>query len=698
MASVLNWVNKQVANAQSAVKKVVEAEEIPINGSRYRVVRKLGEGGYAFVYLVEDVDTGREYALKKMIAGDKEAQEIAKMEIKIMRSYKNAPNLVRYFGSCMKNVQGRRMTEYFVLMELCKRGALLDQITERIENDRYYSERQILRMFRQTCKAVSWFHTRNPPIQHRDLKIENLLMTADGTIKLCDFGSCTVRSKKYTTRSEILQEEERIQKYTTNCYMAPEMADLYKHEVISEKVDIWALGCILYVMAFFEHPFQDKGALAIINGTYKVPSGHKYSSALPAMIKNILVKKPKKRPDIQKLLQMIDLWEDSLDSGKKPDFKGLMTSKATKGGSASASASASDGESSEDEKEKERRKAAKRARKKLEKKKKKEMEKKEKEAKQRALEAAARRQARRKAKSGQQNYDDFEVDWSKQSGGGSAKAPQQPQADEAEFDVDWDEGMGANGANGNSANGTSSKQSWDPFEDDSKPSTGGDIFSVLESSNDSKSKPSMPRAPSGVNVSSSSGPRPPSSSGMRPPSSSNIQRSLSQTVHPSYNQPPPQHMHHQSFIPQQNVYGMQQGYAHSMGRGHMQNWQGANPYMMQQQHQQQQYYMYQNQHMSQRSFARQNSAGAAQLHPPSQQPTRAHSTGDINSLADAFSNTGFQQSQPSAQQQQPATNGNNFNSDPFANVGFTDHTPQKPKNKEQKEKDIFESLGEFGGF
>lgn len=47
-------------------------------------------------------------------------------------------------------------------------------------------------IFYQTCKAVAHMHSQTPPIQHRDLKIENLLISAEGTIKLCDFGSATV--------------------------------------------------------------------------------------------------------------------------------------------------------------------------------------------------------------------------------------------------------------------------------------------------------------------------------------------------------------------------------------------------------------------------------------------------------------------------------------------------------------------------
>lgn len=70
-----------------------------------------------------------------------------------------------------------------------------------------------------------------PPVAHRDLKIENVLVAADGSLRLCDFGSATTRVQAYTTREEICREEEIIQKFSTAMYRAPEMADLYLKRV-----------------------------------------------------------------------------------------------------------------------------------------------------------------------------------------------------------------------------------------------------------------------------------------------------------------------------------------------------------------------------------------------------------------------------------------------------------------------------------
>ena len=98
---------------------------------------------------------------------------------------------------------------------------------------------------------------------HRDLKIENVLKSQDGAWKLCDFGSCTRKcySSKLTAEEREAAAEE-IEKVTTPIMRAPEQLDLFKGYPLTDKIDIWALACIMYTLMYHKSPFEPGQKLA----------------------------------------------------------------------------------------------------------------------------------------------------------------------------------------------------------------------------------------------------------------------------------------------------------------------------------------------------------------------------------------------------------------------------------------------------
>jgi AP2-associated kinase len=128
-------------------------------------------------------------------------------------------------------------------------------------------------------------HSKTPPVTHRDLKIENVLL-ADGLFKLCDFGSCTteVVPPKALSVQEIRKIEEEIAKFTTLQYRAPEQCDLYQRRGLNEKVDIWALGVLLYKLCFYITPFEESGKMGIMSGIVNIPSHPTYSQEMKNLI------------------------------------------------------------------------------------------------------------------------------------------------------------------------------------------------------------------------------------------------------------------------------------------------------------------------------------------------------------------------------------------------------------------------------
>src|SRR3989338_2184953 len=175
---------------------------VPMGRRLLRVLGTLGTGGFAKVYEVEEVTTGVRYALKKSTAPDESAQRLLKREANIARLLPRHPNIVRLVDSMVVLPQdaesfggwlGPFRTDrplVLLLMELCNGRGLVD-LVERITVDaRVFSEKFILTSFLEVCEAVHVLHSMEPPIVHRDIKVENVLIH-DGHMKLADFGSCT---------------------------------------------------------------------------------------------------------------------------------------------------------------------------------------------------------------------------------------------------------------------------------------------------------------------------------------------------------------------------------------------------------------------------------------------------------------------------------------------------------------------------
>ncbi|KAL3832900.1 hypothetical protein ACJIZ3_007636 [Penstemon smallii] len=272
----------------------LEGRVIDIGNFKVQVRNAIAEGGFSCVYLARDAIHGsKQYALKHIICNDEESQELVLKEISVMKSLKGHPNVVTLSAHAFFDMG--RTNEALLLMEYCEKS-LVNVLESRGAG--FFEEKQILTIFRDVCNAVFAMHCQTPPIAHRDLKAENLLLGSDGLWKLCDFGSTSTNHKRFEKPEEMGIEEDNIRKHTTPAYRAPEMWDLFRRELINEKVDIWALGCLLFRIAYFKLAFDGESKLQILNGNYRIPDLPKYSTSLTDLIRDMLQSSPDDRPDI----------------------------------------------------------------------------------------------------------------------------------------------------------------------------------------------------------------------------------------------------------------------------------------------------------------------------------------------------------------------------------------------------------------
>ncbi|XP_047515483.1 cyclin-G-associated kinase isoform X2 [Pieris napi] len=280
---------------------------VEIGNMKLRVKKVIAEGGFAFVFVAQDVATGTEYALKRLMAADEQANKNIIQEISLLKKLSGHPNIIKYIAASFidKTKTSHGMSEYLLLTDLCSGGSLMEALQHK---GQAFPLPTILRVFYQTCKAVHHMHNQVPPIAHRDLKLENFLISNEGTIKLCDFGSATTEVYSPNPSWSANQRnmlEENLAQFTTPMYRAPEMLDTWDNRKIDHAVDVWALGCILYTLCYMQHPFEDSAKLAILNGNYTLnPNDQKYK-CFHEIISGCLTVNPEVRLSISGVLERL---------------------------------------------------------------------------------------------------------------------------------------------------------------------------------------------------------------------------------------------------------------------------------------------------------------------------------------------------------------------------------------------------------
>jgi serine/threonine protein kinase len=306
----MNWLKKSLGVGHTPI-----ALEFEFRGEKNKVTTTtlLAEGGYSFVYLArQSQPPHRQFAAKKVLTQDEETRGIAEMELQVLEQLAGEPGVVGYFGSCCKLLPNTTHREYWMLLEFCPNGSLIDLLYAKGKKPGEFERRpplpeaRVLEIFESIVTGVQAMHAQSPPVAHRDLKMENVLSTQAHEYVLCDFGSAsTAVLPAERSRREVIEEEERVAKYSTASYRAPEMVDLYRKHEVGLKVDVWALGCILYALCFREHPFASESVLQILNASFTIPADSPFTAQMHTVIRAMLAPDPAERPAASRVLKVV---------------------------------------------------------------------------------------------------------------------------------------------------------------------------------------------------------------------------------------------------------------------------------------------------------------------------------------------------------------------------------------------------------
>ena len=234
---------------------------------RYHVVRKLGAGGMANVYLAEDQELGRRVAIK--ILNDRHANDEQFVE-RFRREAKNAaalshPNIVSIYD------RGEAEGTYYIAMEFLDGRTLKELVISRGPAPVTVS----VEYARQILQALRFAHRHG--IVHRDIKPHNVLVDAEGRVKVTDFGIARAGASQMTEAGSIIGTAQ---------YLSPEQA---RGSAVDQRSDVYSLGIVLYELLTGTVPF---------NGDTPVEIAMKHLSAVPEPPST-------KRPEIPRDLDLI---------------------------------------------------------------------------------------------------------------------------------------------------------------------------------------------------------------------------------------------------------------------------------------------------------------------------------------------------------------------------------------------------------
>ena len=271
---------------------------------RYKIIKTIGEGGMANVYLANDEILNREVAVKVLrgdLAEDDKFVRRFQREA-ISASSLNHPNIVEVYDV------GEDNGLYFIVMEYISGVTLKNLVKKRGK----LSLTEIVDIMKQLTSGIACAHKNN--IIHRDIKPQNVMILDNGKIKITDFGIATALNSIEMTQTNSVMGSVH--------YLPPEQAN---GKATTVKSDIYSLGILMYELLTGSVPFKGETAVEVAMKQLKedLPSVVKKNPEIPQSVENILIKacakNPKNRYDsVEEMQSDIDVCLDEAHANDKP--------------------------------------------------------------------------------------------------------------------------------------------------------------------------------------------------------------------------------------------------------------------------------------------------------------------------------------------------------------------------------------------
>ncbi|MEG0798959.1 MAG: Stk1 family PASTA domain-containing Ser/Thr kinase [Bacilli bacterium] len=245
--------------------------------NRYQIIKTLGEGGMANVYLAYDTILNRNVAVKVLrgdLAGDDKFVRRFQREA-LSASSLSHPNIVEMYDV------GEDDGQYYIVMEYVD-GKTLKQLTKKRGK---LTVGEVVDIMLQVTDGMA--HAHDAYIIHRDIKPQNIMILENGMIKITDFGIATALNSTQLTQTNSIMGSVH--------YLPPEQASGKGSTIRS---DIYSIGILMYELLTGSVPFKGENAVEIALKHIKeiIPSIKKELPELPQSIENIILRSTAKNP------------------------------------------------------------------------------------------------------------------------------------------------------------------------------------------------------------------------------------------------------------------------------------------------------------------------------------------------------------------------------------------------------------------
>lgn len=318
----------------------LDVDKLPKAAKRFTLGRTLNNGMSAKVYQGVDRENGNKPVAIKVLGNLSENIEVIEEEYRIFKDLSRHDTFPEFYGAFLNKGKKEELDELWLVLEYCAGGSLADLVTTMATNKEHLPEPVIAYILKQITSAVAYLHINH--IMHRDIKARNVLLTADGKVKLADFGFC--RHLKHTMS---------VRKTTIGSphWMAPELimgrrpgendeggnSDPSQCQPgYTNTVDVWSIGITAIEIADGEPPLWNIHPVrALFQIVHNPPPELKkpldWSAEFREFLSECLIKNPSQRPVAQELVEhpfLTEMPEGNTEESIKQQLSNFITKTA----------------------------------------------------------------------------------------------------------------------------------------------------------------------------------------------------------------------------------------------------------------------------------------------------------------------------------------------------------------------------------